>query len=340
MNTIRFLAVRLLLLVPVVLSVTLVTFVVSHVVAGDPARMIVGEAATQDALDNVRREFGLDQPLPVQYVRYLERLAQLDLGESYITRQPVLESLLTFLPATLELAIAALAIAVIFGGMLGILSAVARGSPLDHLVRVLAVTGVSIPAFWLALVCLVVFYLWLSVLPGAGQLDTGLTAPPRVTGMYVVDSLIAGDGEVFWSSVRHLILPAAVLGVGQMASIARVLRASMLEVLQQDYVRTARAKGLSERVVVLRHAMRNALIPTVTVIGLQVGGLLEGAVLTESVFAWPGMGRFVVDATRYLDYPVIMGFTLVTAVLYVLVSLVVDVLYTVLDPRVRLSGPG
>lgn len=338
MKVIRYLGIRLLLILPVVLGVTFITFVVSHVIAGDPARMIVGEAANEEALEQVRRDYGLDEPLPVQYLRFLDRLSQGDLGQSYITRRPVLDSLLDFFPATVELAIVALAIAVLLGGTLGVLSAVSRGSALDHVVRVVAVAGVSVPAFWLALLCLVVFYLWLGVLPGGGRIDVVLAAPPRVTGMYLVDSTLAGNAELFWSSLRHLALPAIVLGVGQMAGIARVLRASMLEVLAQDYVRTARAKGLRERVVVLRHGMRNALIPTVTIIGLQAGGLLEGAVLTETVFAWPGMGRFVVDAIRYLDYPVVLGFTVVAAALYVLINLIVDLLYALLDPRVRVAG--
>jgi peptide/nickel transport system permease protein len=205
-------------------------------------------------------------------------------------------------------------------------------------VRVVAVSGVSLPAFWFALVCLVIFYLWLGVLPGGGRLDAVTYAPPRVTGLYLVDSLLAGDVETFGNTLRHLALPALVLGFGHMASIARILRAGMLEVLLQDYVRTARAKGLPERVVLLRHALRNGLIPTITVLGLQVGGILEGAVLTETVFAWPGMGKFAVDAIRYLDYPVILGFTVVAAGLYVLVNVLVDLLYAVLDPRIQFAN--
>jgi peptide/nickel transport system permease protein len=334
----RYLLFRVVQVLPVVIGITLMTFVISHVIAGDPARLIVGEMASQEALEQVRREYGLDQPLPVQYGRYMARLATGDLGSSYMTKRPVIESLRDFLPATIELALAALLIAVLLGGTLGIVSAVARGSPIDHVVRVVAVSGVSLPAFWLGLVLLVVFYLWLGWLPGGGRISSFVPPPQRVTGMYLVDSLIAGDGEAFRSALGHLVLPALVLGFGHMASIARVLRASMLDVLLQDYVRTARAKGVRERVVIARHALRNALLPTITIIGLQIGGLLEGAVLTETVFAWPGMGKFAVDAIRYLDYPVVLGFTIVAAVMYVAINLLVDVLYSVLDPRIQLAA--
>jgi peptide/nickel transport system permease protein len=331
-----YIALRVLLLVPVIAGVTLTTFLIARVVPGDPARMIVGEFATQDAVNQARHEFGLDQPLPVQYVTYIWHLAQGDLGSSYITRRPVLESLLQAAPATLELALAAMAIGIILGGTMGVLAAVRRGSAVDHVARLTAVAGASVPSFWIGLTALVVFYLWLGVLPGDGRLEALRDAPRRVTGMYLVDSALAGDWATFASSARHLVLPAFTLGIAQTAAIARVLRASLLEALGQDYVRTARAKGVPERRVIVRHALRNALLPTVTVLGLQVGGLLEGAVLTETVFGWPGMGRFAVESIRYLDYPAVLGFTVVAATVFVVINLAVDVLYTILDPRVNL----
>ncbi|MDR7464774.1 MAG: ABC transporter permease [Armatimonadota bacterium] len=297
---------RLLLLLPVLLGVLTVVFVLMRAVPGDPARLIAGPEATQTELEAVRREWGLDAPLPVQYLQYLSRVARGDLGESIRSRRPVTVELAARFPNTLRLALASLLIMTVLGVSAGILAATHQNTFLDYASMAVALVGISMPIFWLGLMLMLLFSLYLGWLPATGR-----------------------DGPA------HLVLPAITLGTALTAVVARITRASMLEVLRQDYIRTARAKGLSERLVVWAHALRNALIPTVTVVGLNFGGLLSGAVLTETVFARPGIGRLIVDAIEMRDYPVVQGGVLLVALTYSLVNLIVDVAYAFIDPRIR-----
>ncbi|MGA0582806.1 MAG: ABC transporter permease [Castellaniella sp.] len=329
---------RLAGLVWVVVGVSLITFAISHLVPGDPARLVAGDRATPEIVAHIRAQLGLDLPLPQQYLRYMGQLLQGDLGTSIRTHRPVLQDIAAFFPATLELALSALLLATLLGIPLGVLSAVYRNRFVDHVARTLAVTGISTPAFWLGLGLIVVFYGKLGWLPGGGRIDQGLTPPPGLTGLYLIDAAVAGDWVVWRSALQHMILPALTLGFVHLGVVARQVRSSMLEQLGEDYVRTARAYGLNAWSVVVRHALPNALIPSVTVLGLALGDLLYGAVLTETVFGWPGMGAYVVDSIQALDFPAVMGFAVVVSFAYVILNLLVDLLYRRLDPRIREVG--
>ncbi len=335
----QFVLRRFLLTVPLLLGITLVTFTVSHLIPADPLMAILPERAANDPeiVRMYRERWGLDRSLPEQYVFYLRNLLRGDLGESYTSRRPVAQDLRERFPATVELALAAMLYAVTVGMTLGILSAIWYERWIDHLARMISLVGVSLPVFWLGLLALQLFYANLHLLPGPGRIDPRLTAPPFRTGFYTIDSLLAGDLPLLLNALAHLVLPGIVLGSYAMGIIARMTRSALLDVLGADYIRTARAKGLTEQRVLLVHALRNALIPTVTVIGLTFGSLLAGAVLTETIFAWPGIGRYAVDAAMKLDLPAVMGVTLLIAVVYVLVNFVTDVLYGLLDPRIRVS---
>jgi len=326
---------RLALTTLVLFGVLVVTFLLSHVIPADPIGAILGPQAPPELVEKLRREWGLDKPLHEQFIDYVCRAVRGDLGRSIRTNRPVLQDLLEFFPATLELATASLMLGVLVGVPLGTISALRRGSWIDHAARVFVTLGVSTPVFWLGLIMLMIFYYRLGWLPGPGRLDPYMTPPPRVTGLILLDSLLAGRLDAFYSALRHLAMPAAVLGWYAAAGIARITRSSVLEVMRREHVRTARAKGLLERIVVLRHILRNALMPIVTVIGTTYGGLLEGAVLTETIFAWPGLGRYSTGAFLYLDFMAVMGTTLFIAVIYSLVNLAVDLIYAYLDPRVR-----
>jgi ABC-type dipeptide/oligopeptide/nickel transport system permease component len=316
-------------------SVTLITFILSRVVPGDPARLIAGPRANPIAVAHIREEYGLDRPIPVQYADYLTRLLRGDLGTSFTTRQPVRADLGTFFPASIELALYALLVGSLLGIVVGTVAALRRGSPLDVAGRLAATGGVSMPAFWLAMLFQLVAYSWLRVLPFGGRLATGVPAPPHVTGLYTVDGLIAGQWFTFRDAVTHLVLPVTTLALAVVGVTARIVRTSVLEVLGEDYVRTARAKGLARWRVLTKHTLRNALLPPVTVLGLQFGLLAGGVFLVETIFAWPGVGRYAYDALRASDYNAIMGVTLVIAVVYVVANLLVDLAYLVVDPRIR-----
>ncbi|MDF7649050.1 ABC transporter permease [Pantoea sp. Acro-805] len=320
-------------LILVVAGVCVITFIISHLIPGDPARLLAGDRASDEIVQHIRQQLGLDLPLWQQFIRYVEQLLHGDLGVSIRTGRPVLEDLKNFFPATLELAFCALLIALVVGVPLGVLSAVYKNRWLDHLVRLLALTGISTPAFWLGLGVIVLFYGKLNLLPGGGRLDDWLDPPARVTGFYLIDSLLSGDLDVFFNALTHLILPAATLAFVHLGIVARQIRSAMLEQLSEDYVRTALASGLSKFTIVVRYALPNALIPSVTVLGLALGDLLYGAVLTETVFAWPGMGAYVVSSIQALDFPAVMGFAIVVSFAYVLVNLFVDLLYLWIDPR-------
>jgi peptide/nickel transport system permease protein len=299
---------RLLMLVPVLFGVSLAVFMLLHLTPGDPARMVAGMNATEEQVEEVRHSLGLDESLPRQYMTYVGRLLQGDLGRSLATNRTVTSELWPRYLATMQLTLAAMTIAVSIGLIMGIVSATRQYSLLDNALSFLSLLGLSTPAFWLGLMLMLVFSLELRWLPTAGR-----------------------------GGISHLILPAITLGTFALASVARMTRASMLDVLGQEYMQTARAKGLKARVVLLRHGLRNALIPVITVVGLQTGQLLGGAVLTETVFAWPGIGRFLVEAIQSRDFPIVQGGVLLTAVTFVLVNLLVDVLYSVIDPRIRIS---
>ncbi|MEW6398947.1 MAG: ABC transporter permease [Bacillota bacterium] len=326
---------RLALLVLVLFGITLITFVLSNVVPVDPIVAKLGEKARPELVEKMRKEWGFDKPLPVQYVRYVAGLLRGDLGVSIRTRRPVAQDLRDYFPATMELATVAIIISVCLGIPVGVIAAVRKDRLIDHLTRVFALGGASMPIFWMALLLLLLLYYRLGWLPGTGRLDILLAEPPRVTGLLFVDSLLARDWAALASAARHILLPAFCLGYFSTAVIARMTRSSMLEVVRQDYIRTARSKGLAERVVIYKHALKNALIPTTTVIGLAYGSLLSGAVLTETIFGWPGMGRYATNSVLNVDIPAVLGVTLLSALVYALANLAVDVVYVFLDPRIR-----
>ena len=325
---------RLLLLVPILFGVTVIVFGAVRLIPGDPAQVMLGERASPEAIARVRHDLGLDKPLPVQFGVTVSRMAQGDLGKSIVTGSPVTHEIGQRFPATVELGVAALALALALGIPLGILAAARKNSWIDVLSTSGALVGVSMPIFWLGLVLMLLFSAQLRVLPLSGRLDLALDITP-ITGLYLIDSLLRGDLIAFRSAILHLILPALTLATVPMAIIARMTRAAMLEVLGADYVRTARAKGLGERAVVWGHALKNAAIPIVTVAGLQLGYLLSGAVITETIFSWPGIGSLAVQSIFSRDFPVLQGCVLIFAACFVLVNLATDLLYTRMDPRLR-----
>jgi ABC-type dipeptide/oligopeptide/nickel transport system permease component len=326
---------RVVFMVFVLWGVTLITFFLSRVAPGDPARLIAGPRANAAALAHVRELYGLDRPLVAQYAKYMASLLHGDLGTSFVTRQPVVSDLAFFFPATLELTLFALLLGSVLGVVFGVVAAMRRGTAGDVAVRSVAIAGLSLPAFWVAMLFQLTFYSRLRWLPFGGRLATGVAAPPRVTGLFTVDSLLAGQWHTFADAVTHLILPVIVLALAEVGLMARIVRTSMLEVLGEDYVRTARAKGLGRARILFRHTLRNALLPAVTVLGLEFGFLAGGVFLVETIFAWPGIGRYAYDAIRASDYNATMGVTLIVALVYVLVNLAVDVAYLFLDPRIR-----
>jgi peptide/nickel transport system permease protein len=339
MSIFRYILRRVILAIPLLIGITLIAFAISQFVPSDPVVANLGQSAMSDPtiVAAFRKEWGLDRPLHEQYLTYLGNLLQGDMGRSIKSRRPVIEDLRAYLPATIELATMATLIGTTLGVLFGVVSAVRRNAGIDFVVRTISLIGVSLPVFWLALVALQVFYARLGWFPGPGRLPVGAEPPPQLTGMVTVDALLAGDWPTLWSGLRHLMLPALVLSTFTVGLVTRVTRSSMLEVLGAEYIRTAYAKGLRERLVVVRHALRNALIPVITVVGLSYGNLLAGTVLTETIFAWPGIGWYAYRASTSLDFPAIMGVSMVIALIFVIVNLVVDVLYFVLDPRLRVA---
>ena len=321
-------------IIPVLLGVSIVVFFMVRAIPGDPAQIMLGQQATQAQVQQVRENMGLDKPIFVQYGLFLKDALRGDLGDSIVTGRPVTTELMVRLPATFELTAFAMLLAVLVGVPVGVISAVKQYSLLDKTTSVLALTGISMPIFWLAMILVVIFGVNLELLPFPGRLDptTGITA---ITGLVLVDSLLTLNFAGFWDGLLHLIMPALALGTIPMAVVMRMTRSSMLEVMGEDYVRTARAKGVVPWRVVFKHALRNAMLPTITVIGLQVGLLMGGAIITETIFSWPGIGLYAYDSISSRDYASIQGVVLYGALLFVLVNLVVDILYAVLDPRVR-----
>jgi peptide/nickel transport system permease protein len=324
---------RLALLIPVVIGVTFLAHSML-LLTGDPASALAGEHATPEMREALRERLGLNDPLPIQYGRFLLRIARGDLGRSIMTRSPVVAELRLFFPATIELALAAVTMAVLIGVPLGALAGYKHNTFIDLGTMFSSLVGVSMPIFWLALMLLWVFGLKLDWFPTTGRLDPQVELQ-TITNLYVVDSALTGNARALTDSLRHLALPAVALSTIPTAFIARITRSAMLDILGQDYVRTARAKGLGETVVVARHALKNAMLPVVTVIGLQTGFLLAGAILTETVFAWPGMGRWIVNAIVARNFPVVQAGVLVFALIFVFINLVVDISYAWLDPRIH-----
>ena len=335
MRFLAFLLRRMVGIAAVMIGVSVITFAISHVVPTDPVAAALGDHATDEQIAVFRTEYHLDRPLPEQYITYVTGIVHGDLGRSIRTRRPVLDDLVDSFPATLELSFTALLVSIVVGVPAGIWSAISRGRVPDVIVRLLALAGGSMPVFWLGLIVIGLFYYQLGWFPGGGRIDTFVQPPPPRTGLYVIDSLLAGDFDALRSSLAHLVLPALTLGYFSTAVVTRMTRSSMLEVLGQDYMRTAKAKGLRESVIVLRHGLRNALIPTITVIGLTFGSLLSGAVLTETIFSWPGLGRYATASAVSLDFPAVLGVTLLAAIVYPVANLVVDVAYYWLDPRIQ-----
>ncbi len=330
---------RLLLLIPVMLGLSVIVFALTRV-GGDPAALYITERMTDAQKLAIYHKYGFDQPVWVQFERWLLGALQGDLGFSKTVSLPVTAAIATFFPATFELTTVSIIIAVVVAIPLGIVSAKRRNEPIDHASRVFALAGVSIPIFWLAIMLQFIFYFSLRWFPSGGRFDPYLGLYfqiPHPTGFYTIDSLLAGNLSAFFDAIYHLVLPSIALSYVSMAIITRIMRSSMLEVLGAEYIKSARAKGLTEKLVVRRHAVRNALIPTTTVIGLSYGGLLGGAVLTETVFSWPGLGMWSVNAALNRDLAAVLGFTLLAAIVYVLVNLVVDITYAYLDPRIRLD---
>jgi len=325
---------RLFFLIFVLFGLSLVTFSLSHLIPSNPARLIAGPRASKEVVDKIREQYGMNDPVVTQYVDYMQGIVVFDFGESTSSRRPVSDDIKQYLPATVELTLAALFLAIVVGMPLGILSAVRPNSIFDIIGRLVSITGLAMPSFWLALMFQFFFFAKLGWLPDGQRLPSQVEPPGQITTLYTVDSLLRGDIGLFWTSFKHLILPSVVLAYGSLAVITRMVRSGMLEVLSQDYVRTARAKGLRESVVVVKHALKNALLPTLTVLGLQVGLVFGGAVLVEIVFSWPGLGRYAVQGINQFDYNAVMGTTLIIAFIYVVVNLVVDVLYVVVDPRI------
>jgi peptide/nickel transport system permease protein len=330
---------RLLVAIPSLIGVVIVTFLLTRALPGDPAAYFAGPAATKEAIEQVRVKLGLDKPLPVQFVRYVADLARGDLGSSLTTGQSVATEIRTRLPASAELTLLGLIFAMATAVPLGILAAIRPGSLVDHACRIIATAGVSLPVFFTGLILVYVFYYLLGWAPAPlGRLDVFFSAPPQVTGFYLIDSLIAGDGETFLASLKQLVLPALTLGIFSLAPIARMTRASMLAVLSSDFVRTARASGLAPYTVVVTYAFRNAMLPVVTTLGMVFSFLLGANVLVEKVFAWPGIGSFAVEALIASDFAPVQGFVLTMAVMYVMLNLAIDILYGIIDPRVRLEA--
>ncbi len=331
----RYLVRRIVLMFFVLWGVTFITFFLSRVVPGDPARQIAGPRANAETLANVREIYGLDKPLVEQYLSYTTGLLRGDLGTSFTTRRPVTADIGAFFPATIELALYALLFSTVVGLFLGIVGAL-RGGVVDRIVQIIAIGSLSVPAFWVAMLLQIFLYTGLGWFPFGGRLAIGAVAPPSVTGLFTIDSLLAGNLDLFLSSVHHIVLPAVTLALALAGVMARITRGAMLQVLDEDYVRTARSKGLPRARVLFRHSLRNALIAPVTVLGLNLGLLAGGVFLIETIFAWPGIGRYAFNAIANSDYNATMGVTLVVAVVYVGANLLVDLLYIVIDPRIRL----
>jgi peptide/nickel transport system permease protein len=327
---------RLLNLLPVLLGITLLVFLFLHLIPGDPATVLLGERATPEQVEALREQLGLNQPLPLQYLTFINNLLHLDFGTSIISGIPIIDEIKTRFPATFELSLAAMIVAVILGIPAGVLAAVYKNRPADNLTMIGSLLGVSMPVYWLGLLLIYLFAITLNWFPPSGRIsiEAGLMFQP-ITGFYLLDAILKFDINLLQDVLSHLILPALTLGTIPLAILARITRSSLLEVLSQDYIRTARAKGIPEHWVILRHGLKNALLPVVTIIGLQFGTLLGGAILTETIFSWPGIGSWIYEGILARDYPVVQGGVVVVSVIFVLINLLVDISYALFDPRIK-----
>ncbi len=327
---------RLLWAIPTLFGVSLIVFFMVHLAPGDPALALLGDHANKESVEKLREEMGLNKPLYVQYAIFVSKAISGDFGNSFKSKQPVLDEFMERFPATMELALCAMILAVILGIGAGIISAIKRYSIFDYGSMFVALAGVSMPVFWLGLVLIYFFSVSLDILPVSGRLSYEFSID-HVTGFYLIDSLLANDVDAFWDALKHLFLPAIALGTIPMAIIARMTRSSVIEVMKEDYIRTARAKGCSRFDVVMIHALRNAMMPVITIIGLMLGTLFAGAILTETTFSWPGIGKWIVNAVYQRDFPIIQSSTLIIATMFIAVNLVVDLLYALINPKIRLS---
>jgi len=330
-----YLARRALMILPLLLGLSLLTFAISRLVPGDPVGLAAGPQATVEIREQLRRQFGLDQPLPAQYASYISGVLRGDWGRSLYTRRAVVESLRVYFPATLELTLAAVLLATALGVPAGVISAMYRNRIPDHIARVISLFFVSFPAFWLAMIMQTALGRHAGLVPIGRRFPVIMAPPPHVTGLYLVDSLLALDMTAFSTALNHILVPALVLSFGALASITRITRASMIEILERDYVRSARAIGIPERIVIGKYVLRNAFIATLTVVSLNFGWLMAGAILIETIFDWPGIGLYAVHASLSLDFQPIMGITIVYGVVFSLVNILTDVAYGILDPRIR-----
>lgn len=330
----RYISKRLLDLVPVILGITLLVFLFLQLIPGDPAIVLLGQRATPTQIEALREQMGLNEPLPLQYLAFLGKLLRFDFGRSIISGIPITQEIAVRWPATFELSVAAMIVAMVLGIPAGIIAAVRKNGWIDNIAMSTSLLGVSLPVYWLGLLLIYLFAVNLRWLPPSGRLSVGIDFRP-FTGFYLLDTLLQFNFAAFGDVLVHLILPAITLGTIPLAIIARITRSAMLEVLSQDYIRTARAKGLMERWVIMRHALKNALLPVVTIIGLQFGTLLSGAILTETIFSWPGIGSWIYEGILNRDYPVVQGGVVFVAIVFVLINLLVDISYAFLDPRIQ-----
>lgn len=324
---------RFLYLIPALISLTILVFLILHLTPGDPAMAMLGEHASKETIEKVRKDLGLDKPLYVQYIIFLKKLLKVDLGNSIKSDRPVLTEFMERFPATVELAVVSMIFAVIFGIAAGVISATYRYSIFDYFTMGISVAGLSIPVFWFGLILIYFFAVKLQILPVSGRLSYEYYIN-NVTGLYLVDSLIAKDYEAFFDALKHIVMPSFVLASIPVSIIARITRSSMINVLMEEYIKTAYAKGCSTVRVVVIHALKNAMIPVITVIGLMLGSLFAGAILTETTFSWPGIGKWIVNAVYQRDFPVIQGATIIIAIMFILLNLMVDIIYTFLNPRI------
>lgn len=335
-----FIVRRLLISILLIFGISFISFSITQLVPGDPVAANLGQSAYSDPeiVAAFKKEFGLDQPVPVQYIKYVGNLLQGDLGVSLSSKRPVMEDLREYFPATLEIALIAVFFALFVGILLGTISAMTRDRLPDQIIRVFSLTGVSMPVFWTALTAFYLFFFLLGWAPGTGRLEPGAEAPAQVTGLFTLDALLEGDFATFRQAFAYLLLPAGVLAIYAVGVLTRFTRASVLEILGNDYVRSARAKGLPEFTVIRRHVLRPALLSIITVAGVAFSSLLAGSVLVESVFSWPGLGQYAYRAAVGLDLPGIMGVSMIVATVYILMNLLVDVLYRIIDPQMREAG--
>ena len=331
----KYIAKRILQMIPSVLLVLLITFSLSRIVPGDPARMMAGEQAPEEAVERIREEMGLNKSIPEQFVLYVKDVAQGDLGTAWHTGRPVTEDFAMRFPASLELALCALLLAVLIGVPVGIYAAAKKDSAADHISRVVTLLGTSVPVFWLGFMLIYLLYARFDLIPAPfGRISDNIYPPPQITGLYLLDSLLTGDLVAFRSAFSHIFLPAVCLCFGSLAIISRMTRSNMIEVLNLDYIRTARAKGIREKKVIGKHGLRNILVPVLTVIGAQFGGLIGNAVVVETIFNWPGIGSYITQSILQTDYAPVQAFTVVSVLIYMFINLLLDILYTVVDPRI------